>query len=165
MEPKSIKKPSKNRCGKRSGKRRKSAFRPGSPTSRKHIQVNKTHKASEGNPHELGEESAEESAERSMQRENTPRPNTPRAPKGPERIYWALALPGLRDIWAPGVQCRDLRGGNRPLGVPRPPPAGSWGSPGVPEVRLWLAIRSSIYIYIYRAALNQFFLNILYIYI
>ena len=35
----------------------------------KHIQVNKTHKASEGNPHELGEESAEESAERSMQRD------------------------------------------------------------------------------------------------
>ena len=43
------------------------------PGSHKHIQVNKTHKASEGNPHELGEESAEESAERSMQRDKPPK--------------------------------------------------------------------------------------------
>ena len=93
MEPKSIKKPSKNRCGKRSGKRRKSAFRPGSPTSRKHIQVNKTHKASEENPHELGEESAEESAERSMQRDKPPKLNTPWAPSGPERIYLSAGSP------------------------------------------------------------------------
>ena len=67
-------------------------------------------KASEENPHELGEESAEESAEGSMQRENTRPSNTPWAPSGPERIYWALGPPGLRDKWLlPG------RGGPAPI--------------------------------------------------
>ena len=66
------------------------------PGSHKHIQVNKTHKASEGNPHELGEESAEESAERSMQRDNPPKSNTPWAPSGPERIKARAARVPLR---------------------------------------------------------------------
>ena len=87
MELKSIKKPSKNRCEKRVAKTTPFPASPVEKYSHKTHKINKTHKASEENPHELGEESAEESAEGSMQRDKPPKLNTPWAPSGPERIY------------------------------------------------------------------------------
>ena len=63
----------------------------------------------------------ERNSERSMQRDQ-PRPfNTPRAPSGPERIYWALGPTGLR-----GQSLRVPSGCSRPASAFRP------GAPGRP---------------------------------
>ena len=150
IDAKTIKKPSKNRFKKKVEKQRSGPATPGNP-GKPAAPVRVTKRPTERQQKE--DNPKERNSERSMQRDQ-PRPfNTPRAPSGPERIYLSSG-------------CARVSGENGR----RPPDTGSnftgywswrdpWAQGGVPwgprgprvgpEARLWRAIRSSLYIYIY----------------
>ena len=70
--------------------------------------------SAEGVQRGVQEEFREESSERRVQKDQPLPSNTPRAPSGPERIYWAHWAPGLPGRSEP--KCPDTGG----------PPTGYW---------------------------------------